>query len=376
MLELLLPFLVGATLFSLLDDHAPHSKSSNDGAEDDDAEQEPHVTVLTEDDRESYSGSEENDDVYVKTSTSQSLFYDWDRYTEEPDGAVVEVRGGAGDDHLHLSGGGYRVFGDQGADLIESGDASDVAIYGGQDDTVVGGIGEKVYVRLEGNAHFEGREGNDFVLSSSSTPTDLGDGDDVFVGLRDGSGAEENLVFGGSGNDYLAGSMRESNLWSAHSSDQGNVSSDCDTLYGGEGDDTIIGSHGDLLFGGTGTDTFHVVLNMEAHLPAALIKDFDPSSEQIEIRAGQGDGESYSPEYFQGIKFSDFTQSINRDGETVIEDRTGQQLVRIAGGHDIKVGFESWDCDPRSKSLIDLQGHEIARADCDVLIRGQQGGFL
>ncbi|WP_128515198.1 calcium-binding protein [Tabrizicola thermarum] len=381
MLELLAPIFLGLTalvVFDSLSRPDDPSEDSSDG-EDTQPESDPPQTISLNE-LGSFCGGDEDDDILVRTKTGTSTFYDWDVYASIPDDPVMEVRGGLGDDTLRLSGGGYRVFGDEGSDVIYAQDASDIAIYGGSGDTVFGGTGDHVYTRLSDDAIFIGGDGNDFVISSSTASTNLGCGDDVFLGLKEGWNSGEtataDLVYGGQGNDLIFGTARESYLWSTHANDQDLVSLDADTLYGGYGDDTLIGSHGDLLFGGEGMDNFQVVLNLGGSLPTASVEDFDPHKEHIEVRVGAGDGDELFPEYYRSLKFSDFSQHVNEAGDSVLRDKFGSDLLRVSGTGELKIGLEGWDSDRACKCFLDLNGNEIAQADCHILIRGQVDAYL
>lgn len=380
MLEILLPILLVAGAVTAITSLEP--KAEDDERDDDELGDDPNQadevssSIINVNDLGSYVGSDQDDMLYVEGESGASMFYDWDRYVEQPDGPAYEVRGGNGNDQLYLSGGGYRVFAEEGEDWVSAGDASDVAIYAGADDTVIGGVGQDVYVRLEENAIFEGREGNDFVISSSTSPTALGAGNDKYFGVSGSSLPDDSgdLVYGGSGNDLIFGSIRESNLWYAHADDQGLVSYDSDTLYGGSDDDTLVGSHGDQIYGGQGQDTFVTVLNIENHQDGALIMDFEPGLDQLEIRLGQGELNVATSEFHDYINVLDFSQQVSSDGDTVLFGEAGQELVRIFGVSDLKVGFDDGRIDADQKWVIGLDGSLIERESCDVVVRSQLSG--
>lgn len=372
MLEILIPLMFVAGAASAIIGLEPGDDSDrSDPDPNDEDEVEPSFVDINE--VGSYSGGDQDDVLHVGGDTGTSMFYDWDGYAEHPDGPANEVCGGAGDDKLLLSGSGYRVFADEGADLVDVGDASHVAVYAGADDTVIGGIGEDVYVRLEENATFEGREGNDFVISSSTSPTSLGQGDDTYIGVS-GNGTTDSsadIVYGGAGNDFIAGSVKESNLWHAHPGDQGLVSFDTDILYGGSDADTLLGSHGDQLYGGEGHDTFITVLNIENHQNATQVMDFEPGLDQLEVRLGQGDL-NYSSSNYEGRASSlDLSQQVDANGDTVLLGRDGQELVRVVGVGNLKIGIDDGQAEADSKWLLDLNGEAIEREFCDIVVKGQ-----
>lgn len=381
MIELLAPIFLGLTAIAVFDVLSQSDDAPNGGASNEDPQPETDAPrTIQLDEVSSFCGGDQDEEISVNAKTTTTTFYDWDGYVSQQDEPAMEVRGGVGDDTLRLSGGGYRVFGDEGADAIYAGDSSDIAIYGGTDDTVIGGTGEDVYVRIGDNALFVGGDGDDFVISSSTSHSDLGNGNDFFLGLKDGWESGEtsipDLVYGGQGDDFIIGSARESYLWSAHANDQDLISRDVDTIYGGDGSDTILGSHGDHLFGGEGVDDFQVVLNLGGDFSVTSIEDFEPWSEYIEVRVGDGDGVQYLSDHFQNLDFSDFSQHVNEAGDALLSDNSGQPILRIVGGGELKIGFEGWNSDLSSKCILDLNGNEIERADCQVIIRGQIDAFF
>jgi Ca2+-binding RTX toxin-like protein len=377
MLEILLPMLLVAGAVTAIT--GLESNADDEGREEDPSESDPNRThelmplIIDIEDLGSYVGGDQNDILYVEGESGTSKFYDWDHYVEQPTEPANEVRGGSGNDQLHLSGSGYRAFADEGADWISAGDASDIAIYAEENDTIIGGVGKNVYVRLEENAIFEGREGSDFVISSSTSSTSLGAGADKYFGIS-GSGLpdeSEDLVYGGSGNDLLVGSIRESNLWHAHANDQDLVSFDSDILYGDSDDDTLVGSHGDHLYGGDGQDTFIIVLSPEKHQNAALVVDFEPGLDQLEIRLGLGELNSSSLTCHEGSSFLDLAQHVDANGDTVLLGKDGQELVRIVGVGGLTLGIDHGQIDADRKWVLDLDGNKIERETCDVVVRGQ-----
>jgi Ca2+-binding RTX toxin-like protein len=381
MLELLLPLFVGLTAMSLIGlDHEPeegeedHQDNEEIPPENGDDEPNEDLLHMYSEDRGIITAGPGADTIFVNANTGSSMFSIWDTSSDETD-PPLEVNGSQGDDDFHLSGSGYVVRGDEGSDTIDLGDVSDAAVFGGMDDTITGGMGSDVYVHLDDNAVFQGGSGDDYVHSKSSSPVSLAGGDDVFVGVHEGkdltSQGTDDLVYGGSGNDYLIGDLREFHLTWSHANDQGLVSSDHDTLYGDGGDDTINGSHGDLMYGGSGVDHFEVVLNHDLGGPPTTIADFDPDKETVEVRFGSGDGIEGSPEFFQGVSHDNFDQIVTDSGDSLLVDRSGQTLIKFLGTGPLIVGFEGCGVSPSAKLLVDLDGNSVSRSACDVVIRGQ-----
>ena len=82
----------------------------------------------------------------------------------------------------------------------------------------------------------------------------LGDGDDVYRGI--GDGRVDGTVFGGPGDDLLIGSHADDVLDGGDGSDELRGRGGDDVLYGGVGADLLIGGRGDdTLYGGAWSDT-------------------------------------------------------------------------------------------------------------------------
>jgi len=149
--------------------------------------------------------------------------------------AVVEFRGGRGDDHffnqaLNLA---VHAMGGSGSDLLRGGNRDDVLVGGDGDDTLLGYSGKDRLAGGNGHDLLRGGDGNDWLQGDNGNDRLFGDGGNDQL---DG-GSECDFLWGGSGNDLLLGG-------------QGN-----DQLRGDDGDDRLNGQEGrDSHFGGEGTD--------------------------------------------------------------------------------------------------------------------------
>jgi hypothetical protein len=109
---------------------------------------------------------------------------------------------------------------------------------------------------------FYGNAGNDSFYNSTSIPCEAygGEGNDILSG-----GSGNDFLVGGTGNDSLDGNDGDDVLWGSggHDDLDGGAGDDIlkghggnDYLYGGSGDDTLYGGSGsDELSGGSGVDT-------------------------------------------------------------------------------------------------------------------------
>lgn len=130
-------------------------------------------------------------------------------------------------DASEYRGGGVRMFGGFGNDLLFGGAGKDFIVGGADNDRIDGGSEADFLDGGLGNDHILGGVGafRDFMLG--------GAGNDV---LRGGAGRD--YMFGEDGNDTLRGGTAD------------------DLLVGGNGTDTLLGQIGhDAYFGGLGSDT-------------------------------------------------------------------------------------------------------------------------
>jgi ELWxxDGT repeat protein len=144
------------------------------------------------------------------------------------------LQGDAGDDRISGGGGDDDLYGGEGNDVLDGGAGRDVFIGGGGDDTAdYGSRTRNLMVTLDG----VGGDG------------ERGEGDNVF--------ADVETIWGGIGDDYLVGSVvRTPTFMSKDGELQGGDGKD--TLIGGPGNDSIVGgSQADSIDGGGGNDTLY-----------------------------------------------------------------------------------------------------------------------
>lgn len=381
MLDLALPLILGLTTMTALVGLLGDDRDTPDNDEDREIDQptdgrppDEKYVDLGPDRRGSFVGSEHSEKVTVWAETSFQTTHLFDKYEEEM-ASPLDVRGGGGDDVLILEGRGYVVHGDEGADRIELRGASNVAVFAGSDDTVLGGSGEGNYVQLNENAYFLGGAGTDQVLSSSTAAASMGGGNDTFIGVHSPSGAGEvaSLVYGGDGDDHLVGSMRRENLWWEHATDRGYISFDSDTLLGGAGNDTIIGSHSDSIVGGPDNDHFILVLSDDPRAEGAAIADFSKGEDRIDVRYECSQGSKGASSEHRAISYEDFQTNLDPSKGFTILNSIGKVIVQFPGVNSLVVGFRASEDGPTTGTVVDLEGNPISLEDCDVVIQGFHG---
>lgn len=233
------------------------------------------------------------------------------------------VTGGAGNDQIFGGPGNDTATGDSGADVLFGGTGDDV-LFGGPDndtllggdgnDSLVGGIGSDVLDGGLGDDTLEGLDGDDLLIGGGGNDLALGGLGNDFIDTRaPGTSSpdraypglysadadpfnDRETVFGGEGNDtILTGDDRDvivagggnDSVFAGDDDDSVQGNDGDDTLIGGEGRDTITGDLGnDLIYGGTPDDALD-----PTHLPDDV--DLDPGNNRDALYGGLGNDTIY-----------------------------------------------------------------------------------
>ena len=206
------------------------------------------------------------------------------------------LSGELGIDQLYGGLGRDRLFGGSDGDYLDGGGDNDTTMGSAGNDTIIGGNGDDSLYGEEGNDELYGTAGNDrmigglggdhleggtgidaadytdqlgaLIVTLDETANDglaTGEGDNVTFTTENvfgGSGNDKiagsgagNLLAGGGGNDSLDGGGGNDRLEGANGNDALDGQVGDDTLDGGAGTDRIYGGLGiDLVFGGSGND--------------------------------------------------------------------------------------------------------------------------
>ena len=278
--------------------------------------------------------------------------------------------GGADDDELSGGDGDDRLIGGAGADRLEGGAGVDTADYSGSDGGVSvdlaagsGASGAAEGDTLTGVENLIGTAFSDQLYGDDgSNRLDGGEADDILAGqagadtLQGGRGAD--LLDGGEGDDELNGEDGEDRLVGGTGADLLDGGADDDELSGGEGDDRLIGGAGaDRLDGGAGVDT----------------ADYSGSDGGVSVDLAAGLGASGAAEgdtltaveNLIGTAFSD--QLYGDDGSNQLEGGAADDVLAGQAGADILIGGMGADVLDGGADDDDLVGD----AGADILLGGQ-----
>ncbi|MEM9348925.1 MAG: calcium-binding protein [Pseudomonadota bacterium] len=248
-----------------------------------------------------------------------------------------EISGGSGDDVIH----GGAAPGNERPDIISSYDDAGLrydqygALLEEDDDVLFGGSGDDFLSGSAGHDRLDGGLGNDELSGGSGSDLLMGgEGNDVLSG-----GSEADQLFGGAGQDSLNGGSDDDRLVGDDGADDLKGGSGNDTLTGGEGDDALRGDKGnDLLEGGDGAD---------------------------KLNGGSGN------DVLSGDDGKDYLNGSS--GDDLLDGGAGNDRVYLGGGDDVATGgagsdrfvFRKHDMDGGSDVITDFRndGSERDRID-------------
>ncbi|MEP4199270.1 MAG: hypothetical protein ABJL99_26890 [Aliishimia sp.] len=290
------------------------------------------------------SASEIADNAFA-TVDATTLVSNWQADADDAS-LLADAQGG---DALQLRNGPTLTSLSDGDDVLNGGAGNDMLYGGGGDDMLTGGTGDDLLDGGAGNdtvsyADAEGRVA--IYLNQAAADVGGDQGIDTFINIENVIGTDfndringdmtDNMLFGGKGDDVLVGLA-------------GN-----DTLNGGDGDDTLTGSGGnDTLLGGDGAD----------------IIDGNGGADHIEGGAGDDDiSGSNGLDLILGGEDDDLI--FGNFGRDVIDGGAGHDDIRAGGSSDVVTGGTGDD------TLVGNRGNDMLTggAGNDVLTGGNGTG--
>lgn len=136
---------------------------------------------------------------------------------------------------------------------------------------------------------------DDVTFDSFRATTYLGAGDDTYISLADSRSENAALdpsetIYGGEGNDVIIGSDTGFEAWGGLGDDTitavrtDNLGQDVARMSGGAGEDSLTFGIGAEVTGGAGADSFTAVLMPGRDAALSVITDFDPSEDALVIQ--------------------------------------------------------------------------------------------
>lgn len=284
-------------------------------------------------------------------------------FTGDPDGDRIDhndalIPGDAPQDDRVIAGDGNdTVRANEGNDSAEGGNGNDDlgggvgndSLYGQDgDDTLTGGTGNDVLDGDLGNDHASGGDGND-LINTSGSPTALPDIDYPGLWPADADPSDDlDTVFGGQGDDTIMTGDDADSIEGGYGNDVIDGGIDADTIWGNQGNDTIVGAEGsdvidagqgdDLVYGGYGPSVPDAV-NIEDDNG-----DLRPDNGRDDIRGGMGNDTIYGQDDDDTIDGGQNDDLI--DGgidDDVITGNTGNDTIIGGEGNDTVSGGNDRD---------------------------------
>ena len=258
---------------------------------------------------------------------------------------------GPNDDRIVAGGGDDTILAGLGNDLIFAGAGNDEVFGGPGNETVYGGAGDDTIIGNGGLEEIFGDDGDDLIDTRTGDP--LPDID--YPGLY---GADTNpfdnrdTVYGGDGNDTIFTGDDADRVFGRNGNDFIDGGVDNDSLYGNAGSDTIIGSEGrDFIDGGRGNDLIFGGLDLS--FPDAInipndAGDLRPQNNADEIFGGFGNDTIYGmddDDTINGDQGNDLIYGgvdndsmVGADGNDTIFGDHGNDLADGGNGNDLLFG--------------------------------------
>ncbi len=194
--------------------------------------------------------------------------------------------GEAGEDSMSATQGYDTLLGGAGNDSMVGGRGQDWLIGGAGDDFLLGGEGDDTLSGSSGADTLEGFKGNDLVSG-----LDIRNENDALAFNLLGTTSAANQIAQGL-EDYVSANFDvtetpdilarlDRGLTSADAADKAD-----DELFGGRGDDTLIGDFSDTMTGGRGQDDFEIL--SDGANEAVTVTDLDTSRDALNITVPAG----------------------------------------------------------------------------------------
>ena len=286
-----------------------------------------------------------------------------------------DLDGLGGDDTLNGSTGNDQLDGGPGLDRLSGMDGADLLVGGLDNDRLFGGADRDGGIGGAGADNMSGGDGSDYVdYSAVAAPLKVtvadGAANDGAAGEGDNVQPDNEIVFGGSGDDRLYGPDGSGELWGRDGADQLFGGNSDDRLEGEGGDDRLEGGYrGDVLNGGGGVDTvdysWHSVTDPDTG------EVFGVSSTPNGIA---DDGNFSVDEGLAGTDNvgADVENVSGSDGPDYIEGTADANRLRGAGNDDHLLGMGGSDLLEGETGGDELEGG----TEADVLRGGDQADRL
>lgn len=164
------------------------------------------------------------------------------------DDAIIPYEDADYDDHVDGQGGDDMIWTGEGNDTVVANPGDDI-VYLGEDDDLYGAMNTGAD---EGHDTIIGGSGHDVIITNGGEHRIFGDGDPDDVDNDDDEAKGNDSIYDNGGTVYVDAGRGDDLIWSPDDSHADAP----DSLYGGEGNDTIYAGGNDIIDGGKGSDLY------------------------------------------------------------------------------------------------------------------------
>lgn len=297
------------------------------------------------------SGGAGDDVLIAGTAKKTPLLSEERKYTNEELLQIISEKENINSNDFESENGGTNeLHGGEDDDLL-IGDKGDDTLYGESgNDYLYGGKGNDVLLGGAGSDHLKGEDGNDILIAGETSLQadqikNLSINSSINVSEFETSDGGENVLYGGSGNDILIGDKGNDTLY-------GDIGDDI--IYGGKGSDTINGDEGeDILVGGEGSDEIvggrdnDILIAGETTLSANAIKNMVTSGtiDLSEFETTKMENNTLSGGSGNDVLIGDIgnDEIYGETGNDIIFGGKGNDFLDGGYGNDIIVSGEGVD---------------------------------
>ena len=294
------------------------------------------------------------------------------------------IFGGEGSDWIYGMGGDDFILGEDGEDTIFGGSGNDYIDGGAESDYIIGDyatiVGDPEDLTFWGNNTIYGGGGNDILWGGALNDfISGGEGDDIIqTGFNNVSLLnEQDIAFGGTGNDTFLGGQGIDQLYGEEGDDNFHAGEGNDQLFGGSGEDILNGNEGnDILYGDDGDDLVYGNEGDDTLFGGSGDDELGGFDGNDKLYGGDGNdlllanGDPNNP----GGDPSSTNELYGGDGNDMIQGDEGDDIIDGGSGDDAIVGLGGNDTYLETSGIDNYE--DIGGDDTYRILTNNEYGFI